>query len=127
MKSNHRSYILFLIVLLYSLIAACDSDNLTDSDKIDVSDKRLSGGDTTVFDATSHAFSMPTPNLSADGLAKHLAGDVEFEAVFVTVPAEVNPGLGPVYNNISCINCHVRDGRGAHRHRVKNSHQCFSA
>ncbi len=109
MKSNHRSYIL---VLLYSLIAACDSDNLTDSDKIDVSDKRLSGGDTTVFDATSHAFSTPAPNLSADGLAKHLAGDVEFEAVFVTVPAEVNPGLGPVYNNISCINCHVRDGRG---------------
>ena len=58
------------------------------------------------------AFSTPAPNLSADGLAKHLDGDVEFEAVFVTVPAEVNPGLGPVYNNISCINCHARDGRG---------------
>ena len=112
MKSNHRSYILFPIVLLYSLIAACDSDNLTDSDKNDVPNKGLSGGDTTVFDATSHAFSTPAPNLSADALAKHLAGDVEFEAMFVTVPAEVNPGLGPVYNNISCINCHARDGRG---------------
>ena len=112
MKSNHRLYVLFLITLLCTLNAACDSDNLTDPEKMDVSDKGLSGGETTVFDATSHAFSTPAPNLSADGLAKHLEGDVEFEAVFITVPAEVNPGLGPVYNNISCINCHARDGRG---------------
>ena len=112
MKLNHLSYTLFPMMLVCMTIAACDSDNLTDSDKIDVPNKGLSGGDTTVFDATSHAFSTPAPNLSADALAKHLAGDVEFEAMFVTVPAEVNPGLGPVYNNISCINCHVRDGRG---------------
>ena len=112
MKSHHRSYVLFLITLLCTLIAACDSDNLTDPAKMDFSDKKFSGGETTVFDATSHAFSTPAPNLSADGLAKHLEGDVEFEAVFVTVPAEVNPGLGPVYNNIACINCHARDGRG---------------
>ena len=112
MKSNHRLYILFFIALLCTLISACDSDNLTDPEKMDLLNKGLSGGETTVFDATSHAFSTPAPNLSADGLAKHLEGDVEFEAVFVTVPAEVNPGLGPVYNNISCINCHARDGRG---------------
>lgn len=112
MKSNHPSYVLFLIALLCTLIAACDSSDLTDPAKMEVSDKKFSGGETTVFDATSHAFSTPAPNLSADGLAKHLEGDVEFEAVFVTVPAEVNPGLGPVYNNISCINCHARDGRG---------------
>ena len=31
---------------------------------------------------------------------------------FVTAPAVVNPGLGPIYNNVSCINCHSRDGRG---------------
>ena len=112
MKSNHRSYVLFFITLLCSLITACDSDDVTDPEKGDLSDKAFSGGETTIFDATSHAFSTPAPNLSADGLAKHLEGDVEFEAVFVTVPAEVNPGLGPVYNNISCINCHARDGRG---------------
>ena len=112
MKSNHRLYVLFFIALLFTLITACDSDNLTDPEKEDRSDKALSGGETTVFDATSHAFSTPAPNLSADGLAKHLEGDVEFEAAFVTVPAEVNPGLGPVYNNIACINCHARDGRG---------------
>ena len=72
----------------------------------------LSGGDTTIFSESSHAFSTPAPNLSADALEKHLDGDLEFEAIFVTAPAEVNPGLGPIYNNITCINCHVRDGRG---------------
>ena len=112
MKLNHHLYVLFFTILLCPLITACDSDDLTDPEKGADSDKALSGGETTVFDATSHAFSTPAPNLSADGLAKHLEGDVEFEAVFVTIPAEVNPGLGPVYNNISCINCHARDGRG---------------
>ncbi len=111
-KSNRISYILFFITLLCTLITACDSGDPTDPEKMDVSDKKFSGGETTIFDATSHAFSTPAPNLSADGLAKHLEGDVEFEAVFVTVPAELNPGLGPVYNNIACINCHARDGRG---------------
>ena len=112
MKSNHLSHTQFGMMLFCMLIVACDSDNLTKPENMDVLDKRLSGGETTVFDATSHAFSTPAPNLSAEGLAKHLDGDLEFEAVFVTVPAEVNPGLGPVYNNISCINCHARDGRG---------------
>ena len=76
------------------------------------STSEFSGGETTVFDASSHAFSIPAPNLSPSALAKHLEGDVEFEAVFVTAPAVVNPGLGPIYNNVSCINCHSRDGRG---------------
>ncbi|MCG8623999.1 MAG: thiol oxidoreductase, partial [Proteobacteria bacterium] len=76
------------------------------------STSELSGGETTVFDASSHAFSIPAPNLSDAALEKHLDGDVEFEAVFVTAPAVVNPGLGPIYNNVSCINCHSRDGRG---------------
>jgi len=94
------------------MIIACGSEVLHGSPTPDNPTKALSGGETTVFDATSHAFSTPAPNLSMEGLAEHLVGDREFEAVFVTVPAEVNPGLGPVYNNISCINCHARDGRG---------------
>ncbi|MBT62216.1 MAG: thiol oxidoreductase [Puniceicoccaceae bacterium] len=93
-------------------MSACDSDRPFDSEQIIETNKALSGGDTTVFDPTSHAFSTPAPNLSVEGLDKHLVGDAEFEAVFVTVPSKVNPGLGPVYNNISCINCHSRDGRG---------------
>jgi CxxC motif-containing protein (DUF1111 family) len=75
-------------------------------------DKRLSGGATTVFSTTSSAFEQPASNLSAASLERHLAGDVAFEDVFVTAPAPVNSGLGPVFNNSACIRCHPRDGRG---------------
>lgn len=70
------------------------------------------GGDTTVVDRTSVAYSKPAPNLVETDLEKHLAGDLTFEAQFVTPPAEINPGLGPTYNNVSCARCHIRDGRG---------------
>ena len=95
------------------LLTACDSESPVTVASIPVfSTSEFSGGETTIFDASSHAFSIPAPNLSTAALEKHLNGDVEFEAVFVTAPAVVNPGLGPIYNNVSCINCHSRDGRG---------------
>ncbi len=70
------------------------------------------GGDLTVTVTSSEAYAIPAPNLSPERLEKHLAGDLDFEAKFVTAPAPVNPGLGPHFNNVSCINCHARDGRG---------------
>ncbi len=72
----------------------------------------LAGGATTVFDRTSGAYSFPAPNLTEEHLAAHLDGDVAFEAVFVSPPATVNAGLGPLFNNTACARCHVRDGRG---------------
>jgi len=74
------------------------------------------GGDTTVTIRTSQAFATPAPNLTGDRLARHLKGDAEFEAKFVTPPAEINAGLGPHFNNVSCINCHLGDGRGRPDH-----------
>jgi len=70
------------------------------------------GGDTTVVDRSSHAFRNPAANLDAAALARHRAGDAAFEATFVTAPAPVHAGLGPVYNHTSCGGCHPRDGRG---------------
>ncbi len=75
-------------------------------------DKALSGGAATVFDAASTAFENPVPGLEANQMARFLAGDAAFEAVFVSAPAEVNGGLGPVFNQTSCVGCHGRDGRG---------------
>lgn len=72
----------------------------------------LAGGETTVFNRSSHALSQPAPNLTEEELTKHLDGDADFDAVFVTAPAQVNPGLGPVFNNASCNGCHLKDGRG---------------
>src|SRR5688572_2012681 len=75
-------------------------------------DKRLAGGDTTIFAATSNAFSTPAPNLTEEELDVHLAGDAAFDVSFVTAPAIIHGGLGPVFNDKSCVSCHPRDGRG---------------
>ena len=63
----------------------------------------MTGGETTIPDATSHAFATPAPNLSAVNLDRHFEGDTTFEAAFVTAPAQINSGLGPIFNNTSCF------------------------
>jgi CxxC motif-containing protein (DUF1111 family) len=72
----------------------------------------LAGGETTIENRTAQGFAQPISTLSEKELKLHLEGDSAFEAKFVTAPAEVNPGLGPLFNNSSCRACHVRDGRG---------------
>lgn len=74
--------------------------------------KPLAGGETTVFNRTSSAYEQPSAGLSAAEIVRHRQGDIAFEAVFVTPPARVNPGLGPLFNNTSCVACHIRNGRG---------------
>ena len=76
-------------------------------------DPAHSGGETTAFSPTSNAFSTPAPNLSEEGGVRHREGDKDFGAIFVTAPAPVNPGLGPVFNHNSCESCHPKDGRDA--------------
>lgn len=75
-------------------------------------DERLSGGIATVFDETSKAFAHDIPGLNDRDARIHGLGDAAFEQTFVTAPAPVNSGLGPVFNNVSCISCHHNDGKG---------------
>lgn len=70
------------------------------------------GGATTVNGFFSDAFEQPCANLSDADLQKHLDADVAFEATFVTAPASINSGLGPLFNQSSCVSCHARNGRG---------------
>jgi CxxC motif-containing protein (DUF1111 family) len=95
---------------LVCLFAGCGGDATGSNPAPD--ELALSGGATTVFDATSNAFELPAPNLSGESFTRHAAGDAAFDATFVTPPAPVNGGLGPVFNNTSCAACHLSDGRG---------------
>jgi CxxC motif-containing protein (DUF1111 family) len=101
----HWKILLLLLVFFYSCGNTSTPDNPEENDA-------LSGGATTIFDATSKAFANPAPNLSEQSFELHQEGDVAFEAKFVTAPATVNSGLGPLYNNIACVSCHTSDGRG---------------
>ena len=76
-------------------------------------DPAVSGGETTTFTRTSNSFSTPAPNLSPEGAKRHREGDKDFGAIFVTAPAAVNSGLGPIFNHSACENCHPKDGRDA--------------
>jgi hypothetical protein len=72
----------------------------------------LSGGATTIFDATADAFGQPAPNLTAAELTRHEQGDAIFEAEFSADRASPFRGLGPMFENVSCESCHFGDGRG---------------
>jgi CxxC motif-containing protein (DUF1111 family) len=75
-------------------------------------DERLSGGMATVFDETSKAFGHMMNGLTGNDELTHEIGDVAFEQTFVAAPAPINSGLGPVFNNVSCVSCHHNDGKG---------------
>ncbi|MEB3355101.1 MAG: di-heme oxidoredictase family protein [Synechococcales bacterium] len=70
------------------------------------------GGDTTVQNRSSRAYEQPAPNLDEFWADRHAVGDLAFEAAFVTAPANVNPGLGPLFNGTACAGCHIKNGRG---------------
>lgn len=85
----------------------------------DLSERLYAGGATTVFSQTSNAYRTPATGLTEEQLSRHLVGDLQFESVFVTAPAKVNSGLGPIFNHSSCISCHPRDGRSPHPNNFK--------
>ncbi len=93
-----------LVLFLFFFLSCSDNE----SENVSVTP----GGDTSVDNRTSFAFEEPSGNLSEGNLEKHLDGDIEFGNVFVTAPAPVNPGLGPLFNNVSCDSCHIKNGRG---------------
>ena len=78
----------------------------------DLIDLRLSGGAATTFLSNNKAFGDPIPGLSAIDDFVHSVGDGIFSQIFVSAPAPHFPGVGPIYNNISCISCHHNDGKG---------------
>jgi CxxC motif-containing protein (DUF1111 family) len=106
MKKFTVTAFLFSIILLLSM---CRKPEEFPEDSYD---ERLSGGNQTAFDATSHAFSHPFEGMSDYNMNVHDLGDAAFEQTFVTAPAPFNSGLGGAYNNVSCVSCHHNDGKG---------------
>ena len=79
------------------LAAAC-GDNIEGEDR--------QGGDVTIDDRTSTAFSHAIPGLDADQADSHQLGMGPFNFEWAA------PQLGPLFNNTGCLGCHGGDGRG---------------
>ncbi len=105
-----RLLIIFFLIAFF--LIGCKENIYSPPEADESEDDILSGGAATTFTNGSLSYSLPAPNLSAENLEIHLKGDMQFEQSFVKAPALVNPGLGPLFNNNSCSNCHVGDGRG---------------
>ncbi|HKC68178.1 MAG TPA: di-heme oxidoredictase family protein [Bacteroidia bacterium] len=103
----------FFYFSLFTLILATTSCRKYQDFPASEQDPRLSGGSQTTFDQGSGAFDHSFDGLSVHDQLIHDIGDKEFSLAFVTSPAPVNPGLGPLYNNISCGSCHQSQGPGA--------------
>lgn len=95
-----------------SLLLIIISCNKKSFDSLDENNEVLSGGSQTVFDEGSSAYTHAFANLTASQMQVHEIGDVAFEQTFVSAPAPIHGGLGPLYLNVSCVSCHVNDGRG---------------
>ncbi|MGD8428274.1 MAG: di-heme oxidoredictase family protein [Balneolaceae bacterium] len=108
-----KSFFLIALASTAVLFHGCDTLSSDNNSEPTFTEQEInSGGAATVHEKDNTAFSRPAPNLSETSLEIHNAGDANFEASFVTAPAQVNGGLGPLFNNSSCTSCHVNDGRG---------------
>ncbi|QGM98471.1 di-heme oxidoredictase family protein [Methylocystis parvus] len=64
----------------------------------------------------TEAFSQPFAGLEAPQSVRFRRGSGLFRQAWLIGPSEDHPdlvGLGPLYNRLSCIACHVKNGRGA--------------
>ncbi len=104
-----RLSVLYALVMVAVLFSGCDGFSSSGSSTPEGPVR--AGGETTVESATANAFTFPSSNLTGSAVDRHAAGDRAFEATFVSAPAAVNGGLGPIFNNTSCEACHPANGR----------------
>ena len=109
MRKHYIKYFCLLIALSFFILSCRKFHDFPASEQ----DPRLSGGSQTAFDAGSGAFDHSFTGLNEHDQLIHNIGDNLFSRAFVTAPAPVNQGLGPLYNNISCGSCHQSQGSGA--------------
>lgn len=101
-------------MLLLALTEVANSNPSNPTISPPLSDPRLAGGATTVFDSSSNAYSLPAKNLDLLRRDDFFIGNAFFKQPWVIAPAstKARDGLGPLFNINSCQGCHVKDGRG---------------
>ncbi len=99
-------------LLLVVCCVMCRKANPSALSDASLFDPRLSGGMATFFEQGGGTFGVPITGLSTRDAQVHQLGDKLFEQNFVASPAPRFGGLGPVFNNSSCVNCHHNDGFG---------------
>lgn len=134
MKFNHKpsKKRLYTSLLLLGITLVCYAHvNISGVPPV-TNDEYYSGGkNATVFNTTSRCLEMPAPAVEADEkLNEQFAeGEAIFDADFVTDPEAPYGGLGPLYVNTSCRNCHPNYARarrvGRYNQQFGNGYTAF--
>jgi CxxC motif-containing protein (DUF1111 family) len=103
---------IYIIVALCGFVGAFSMCNKSDAFSEEGYDDRLSGGSFTTLDASTQAMKQPIDGMTDRQQRVHTIGDGTFDQVFVAAPAPHFGGLGPIFNNLACVNCHRNDGGG---------------
>jgi CxxC motif-containing protein (DUF1111 family) len=103
---------IYIIVALCGFVGAFSRCNKSGAFPEEGYDDRLSGGSFTTLDASTQAMKQAIAGLTDRQQRVHTIGDGTFDQVFVAAPAPHFGGLGPIFNNLACINCHRNDGGG---------------
>ncbi len=93
------------------LLVGCSSDKAAEEPAIE----HLAGGEATSLNSDVQDFSAHSQNLiSPNRVERFNKGNQFFEQPWQVAGQEPlnQNGLGPLFNNNACQNCHVRDGRG---------------
>ncbi|MHA4810523.1 di-heme oxidoreductase family protein [Flavitalea flava] len=104
-----KFYIVIALGVLMYGFSRCNKAGVFPEDSYD---DRMSGGSFTTLNESTQAFKQAIDGLSERQERVHTIGDGTFDQVFVAAPAPHFGGLGPVFNNLSCVNCHRNDGGG---------------
>jgi len=102
-----------LLLILIFVLAQCRKSSVkppAQQQQLDTA--ALSAGLATITDSSAQAFENGFSNLTGNNLHVHHLGDVTFNQAFVAPPAALYSGLGTIFNNTSCINCHQNNGMG---------------
>jgi len=109
-KTKIYIYLAFFLLAITSIIYSCRKPQPFDDENLD---ERMSGGDCTAFDESAGAFGNVIGGLSDEDTRVHDLGDGFFEKTFVPVSAiSLGVGLGPLFNQVTCVRCHINEGRG---------------
>ncbi|WP_447641467.1 MULTISPECIES: di-heme oxidoreductase family protein [Chitinophagaceae] len=112
-----------IVVFAFSMCHKADNEGFANSEY--GYDPRLSGGMATTFDNGKDAFGQGTSGLDARQEAIFNKGDNLFSQTFVSGHAYVFGGLGPIFVNTSCGNCHHNEAKGAPTVGASNSSLLF--
>ncbi len=108
-----KLWVLLVIVVLVFTFSMCHkADNEAFENSQYGYDPRLSGGMATTFDNGKDAFGQGADGLSARQQEIFGKGDNLFSQTFVSGHAYIYGGLGPIYVNTSCGNCHHNEAKG---------------